>query len=457
MLLAASANAFRLQQIADLLSNPLVLFAAVGLLAMSLASMLTGRGRLTLVTLMVTASVFAVFTQHGQWLRPPAPLDTMSLYGRTVTAGLLAALCLSALMPPKRSPLGFVMSPVAVTLLFFQISYCLRFMIEGYQGEALQRLLAFSAVFLVMGIGLPNWMDEGRAFGRLLFYLVLSLAVICFCDLYGSSVAPSKMEHNGRFFGIGGNQNHMAIDLVGYYPAMLAFLSLTTRSKVWKVGVLFLLMLSVVFVIWTGSRSGAWTGALMVLVFYRRRLKALLLLGAASGLIFSYMFIGMFAESDDQGERLISTENTRLGEWEYGMDLFSQSPIFGMAENGFNVRPGSYLTLLAYMGIVGVFLFLPFVVACFMLLAKLWKIPKSDDGSNLDVIGDMVISAIVGFAFHAIFEGTLFANLSFAVLAIYLYIAFGQVAVRIHQMRTSGVAAGSYDAVPAHTSLQGVG
>ncbi|MEM1098468.1 MAG: hypothetical protein AAGH92_06715 [Planctomycetota bacterium] len=391
----------------------------------------SGKGRLLWVAMLVTCSIFAPAVINDIWVRPPAPLDTIVLQARSVTAVLLIGLLLPAVLPYRQETYPVFVPLIAIGFITFQTLYCFRYMVSGFVPEAFTRLVTFWGVFIVMGVGLPTWLSQQRRPDSMILYLVGGLSLVLLCCLYGLGVNPNSLDHNGRFHGVTGNANHMGINLAGFVPMVLAYLALGKRSLLIKLAVMGIMLFSITLLIWTGSRSGVWAAFIMSLVFYRRRLKTLFVTGGVAGLLFAYFFYDFVVGSgaSEQGDRLISTTNTRAGEWSYAMQSFYESPVFGNAGSPpFAVVPGSYVTLLSVMGIFGVVAIAPFALACLRTVYLLWRIPKSQ--GEVAVFADMAIAAILGFSIHAIFEGTLFSTMSYVIFMIYIYVSFAEIALR---------------------------
>jgi hypothetical protein len=145
-----------------------------------------------------------------------------------------------------------------------------------------------------------------------------------------------------RFVGLSGNPQHAA-GLSAAMAMIATWMVMNEPKKRWRPFWLFVAASHVVFVLWTGSRTGALcTTAGMTAIFYARLGRAVLFAPLAVGAI-----LGLVAVATSMGvkfgfERLTSTQDTRSEVWSVLWTNAMQNPVFGLgatdagaSENGF--------------------------------------------------------------------------------------------------------------------------
>ncbi len=145
-----------------------------------------------------------------------------------------------------------------------------------------------------------------------------------------------------RFIGLSGNPQHAA-GLSAVMATLSLWLTLNDRGKFWKLVAIVATATHIIFVLWTGSRTGlALTTMGFTAVLYARLGRAVLaapvLLVAAYGLLTLAQSMGV----EFGFERLSSKEDTRTAQWNILLDNGLANPILGVglreagaSENGF--------------------------------------------------------------------------------------------------------------------------
>jgi len=180
----------------------------------------------------------------------------------------------------------------------------------------------------------------------------------------------------------------------------------------------------VVFLLWSGSR----TGVLMTLtglgLMFRHQLGRLLetTILVAAMVMFAWQ-VTDFGESSAIIQQRFGRSvlvNTREGTWNYMLRIFVENPAFGSPED-VGGSENSYLGALARFGLVGT---APLFVSMTMVLMALVKLNRKRSGfEEHAILVDLVTGGFFSLAIGAVFEGYLMATLTPMLYMIYIYMA----------------------------------
>lgn len=164
-----------------------------------------------------------------------------------------------------------------------------------------------------------------------------------------------------RFVGLSGNPQHAA-NFSAVIAMVATWLVLNDAKKRWKPLWIFVAASHVVFVLWTGSRTGLLCGLIgMTAIFYARIGRAVFFAPVIAGAIYGLVTLATAMGVQFGFERLTSTQDTRTEKWWTLWENGLANPIIGMglqeaggSENGFLYGFASYgigvpLLLLLYM------------------------------------------------------------------------------------------------------------
>ena len=239
---------------------------------------------------------------------------------------------------------------------------------------------------------------------------IMFVSVLWAC---GSALEFVKNPQNvltpqGRFFGILANPQHAAV-LTSSFTMMALWLLMNDRVKRLRILWLALVAINLIFLIWTGSR----TGALMLIVglcvvLYRRIGRAVLFLP-----LIAMMFFGLVYLADELGiyrnlDRLVSVENTREGIITKAIYVLQTNPWIGIGwtESGFS--ESSYLLGFAAYGILMFAIMVVFLMHSLWLTGRLffWRGRLEPEARNLaDVFCAFNAMYFAGAAFEGFMLG----------------------------------------------------
>lgn len=200
--------------------------------------------------------------------------------------------------------------------------------------------------------------------------MVVSVAWTVCCSVQFIINPKLLVNGTGRFWGMTANAQGAAM-LVAPFAITALWLLLHDPNKKLRLLWVGLVGINLLFVGWTGSRTGLLmtvTGALFIL--YNRLGKVVLLLPFAALMTIGLSFLAEELQIGKNLERIVSTEDTRHGVWARQLYMISESPIIGVGWEETNASESSYLAGFASYGI-GMFA----LMVCFLFFS-IWKCAK---------------------------------------------------------------------------------
>lgn len=225
-----------------------------------------------------------------------------------------------------------------------------------------------------------------------------------FCCSVQFIINPELLVNNtGRFWGMLGNAQQAAVTCAPF-ATIAMWLLMNDPQRRAKVLWLALTAINVIFVIWTGSR----TGALMLIVgmtgvLYARLDKAVLLLPLAGVVFWALYGLSDSLQIGANLERFVSGENTRGWVWEAQLQTALENPLIGAGLLNNGGSESSYLGSFAAYGI-GMFLLvlatLFVTMWCCLKLFKARRILPPHQRAMVDLYNAFFAMYFVGAAFE---------------------------------------------------------
>jgi hypothetical protein len=352
-----------------------------------------------------------------------APLQKLRDFAKFITVVVLATMTLSVLFVRPSTRTQLVRLPV-VLFFIFQTLYMWRLGIEndlvrGGLGWVTTIMLLVSFTFL-----LGRRMEDDRGFDR--FVSIFGYASILYiaANLLQLGLGYRNVVAGNRLMGISGNAQLMSyICSIFLLTNVYLFSRLPLGSAMrWvyglSIGVLGL------FVVWTGSRTGALCAATGMLAYFRLRIGSFALIGVLGAAVL-FAVASFFSESFDGVSRFLEGGNTRRDVWLQAWSEFTSAPLFGTIglREGESVSTieSSYLATLSLLGLTGGAVLLAVVLSIVSVLPRLtyyrWVsrvVPEQ---------ADLVIASIAVVMVGSVFEGFFLGILSFAVVWLYALFA----------------------------------
>lgn len=410
------------------------LFTPVGLTLVSLlvivviCSFFTRRVALWLCVLLFAVSAFSTSRYVVLW----TPLQQIAENARYLVVLMLVGTVLTLLSHIKFPSLSFGI----VGWVFYMVCLASDMILAGVYEKGFVNLLAAVMMFLVFGIGINSFLDSPNMAKKVLNIHILALLAILICcqiqlTIDRSAIAP------GRLFGISGNPQGfgwiLATGLIGILARWFITPFRNVPFKIFSAGMgLYVLIL----LLWTGSRMSWLTAVVGVLMFFRRRLGALLFAFIPIlVLVLGYILIvpeaggggGVTAESDSDtissvaqvARGRFTAMDTRSGVILRLWNEFAVSPVVGQVHY-MAWGENSYLSVAASMGLIGVCVmglaFMGGVVDLLKVHARRGLLCREDQ-----VIFDYVVGCLAGMAVAGMLDGIMLAFTPFwGIFPIYV-------------------------------------
>ena len=180
-------------------------------------------------------------------------------------------------------------------------------------------------------------------------------------------------------------------------------------------------------------------GVVSILFFYRQKGGNMLYFGLFAAILLAVMLplLGQDAsisttDSTDVASRFASTENTRAVVWSAMWKGFMNYVVFGVPLRGDRLGYGenSWLAAGASLGLVGLIPLLMFGVECIRMMLRLNQICTVKPIYSLQC--NTVIAALISLMIGSIFEAFLLGNLTFALMALLMYLSLGQYLIEFY-------------------------
>lgn len=222
-----------------------------------------------------------------------------------------------------------------------------------------------------------------------------------------------------RFVGLLGNPQGTAVYL-GPQSAIVLWLVLNDSKRLlrWMWSLLYITL--IMFVLWTGSRTGALLAVTGMMFVLRAKLgRAVLLLPIAAIGVVVIGFVVSALEIDLPFARLTEGGDTRTEAWLTLIEDASHAGLFGLGMAGVRFVENSFLMGWVQYGFIMLVILLGLVVAMFVQSLKLWNVRK-DVPKHIAQVIDLTLGYYAMLFIGAQFEWHLVsrvdANIPFIVL-----------------------------------------
>jgi len=302
----------------------------------------------------------------------------------------------------------------------FQMMLVLRMGAGGTTDRAITSGAIYPIVFLTLSVGAAKWLQDWSNVHTLVRCLAWTGIVFLLATLYQFAINPSAVEAGGRFYGTTANPQMAGMLIAVVLPPCCFLLTVRSESKLWRIFLIGCTGFLVLFLLWTGSRTGVVMALVGITLLFRRRLGKFLLIGSATAIVV-LVALQIFAESSSGAERILSAKDTRSGVWADLFDIFSNHIAWGAMKDVLEVRENSYLTTAANAGLFGLVpLLITGALGSYTLL-KLQRVRRKI-GEHAMLI-DLVTAGICSIAVGGFFEGILLGTMTPYIFLIYIYFA----------------------------------
>ncbi len=201
-------------------------------------------------------------------------------------------------------------------------------------------VLTMVPMMLLISAVLKEW-DDWIVVLRFLALGALAWTIACTVQ-FGIDQSVLITGSGRRFVGLSGNPQHAA-GLSAVLTVTCTWLFLNDPKKRWKLLWAAIAASHVVFVLWTGSRTGLITTvAGLTAIFYARIGKAVLFAPVVAGAVYGLVLLATEMGVKFGFERLTSSSDTRSDKWSTMWETGMSNPVIGVglteaggSENGF--------------------------------------------------------------------------------------------------------------------------
>ena len=371
------------------------------------------------VGLLVYVSGLAFFI--SPWFRTTLlpPFEVLRANNRTLSGALLLAL----LVPTFMSQRGWrrrLVTAGTVGVFVFELIYCGRMMVGGLYIRAVLGAILFGLTFLTFGIGMSQWLQRVTDAHSLVRAIALAGSLFAAVTAIQLAAKPSSIIWQNRLVSTTDGATHTAEHIATFLPAVLFLVASRDERKLMRVFWGGIAGLLVVFLVWTGTRTGLLMGVVGVGLLFRLRLGKGLVTALMVG-AFALLVWAIWGQSTVGADRLLSTADTRSLTWGIAVKHFLNNPVYGVVEEGALVTESSYLTVAAKMGLLGL---LPLALTMALIARSLYQLQRIRRYLGEDMmLADLVTAGLVSLAVGGIFEGFLIGVLDPEVFAVYIYLA----------------------------------
>lgn len=304
-----------------------------------------------------------------------------------------------------------------------------------WRGNSIQFVVSFAEI-VTYHLLIVALLNTEQRFNRFLYTFIALMGWLAgtsaFLYMKGVRIVTMGIERAEGLTSSGGDPNSLGLTLVAAMP--LEFLLMSKGNPIWaRLMAAGVFLVSFWTVIETGSRTSffAFCFFLVLLTFadWRKRLKfvpLLLALGPMIWIAIPQQYKARY-ETVDNLKRDDSYQN-RLLSWQGGVQMFLHNPITGVGPDNYTSangeqywpeRPRHYLDahnlffkLIAELGVVGVFMFVGYLVNLFRLNAGLLRHPNAH-GSGILVNKfplycnlSLIVLLFAGYSGHNLYRDT---------------------------------------------------
>lgn len=310
---------------------------------------------------------------------------------------------------------------IYLVLLFGQL--CLTVLFSPvWRGGAFWAVLDFSKVVLI-GIVMVLATRTAKHFRHLLFVQTASVAIVAVVSVWKGSSLGGRLE--GVLNGIYSNPNDLALSIVVNLPLCLVLL-FRSRSRVWKVVWLAIMLTMIYAVFLTSSRGGLLslivvTAAILWEFAVKGRHRYLLALVAAAGIIFSlYASNGVMNRFSSEDKSAAASSQERQELLIKSLEVTAQHPLFGIGPGNFPIISGkwrvthnSYTQLSSEGGLPALILYLLILWCGFVNVRSIERMVRNK--GEVSILARGIRVGLLGFA-----VGSFFASVAYHFFAYFL-------------------------------------
>jgi hypothetical protein len=381
------------------------------------------------------------------------PLQQIRELGRPLTIILLVLLIFIAFKSKNIWRQKIIPQPI-IYLILVQSVIFFKILVYGNVGFGFLSAATFGGLVLMVIMGPSRWLQNEENFQLGVWAIAMVGVIFGVANGYQALIDKYAITFiHGWFLGTTGNPHHAAILITATIPAFLfLFLHNEKHSPMRWIWAGFLL-LAIFGLFMTASRTGTIVAVVSVLIFFRRRGGKLLQIVLIFAVIAAFVLPSFSPTDLDTSELLSPTASklsdldisTRTGVWGGYWGQFLKYPLFGAPFVGYRLRFGesSWLGVLGSMGLVGAIPMFMFAWSSLQMIFKLDHLSKIRPDYYLKC--SFVMSGLLSLLVGGVSEAYLLGNLTFSLLAVFLYLVLGNYLIEFAQREYNYSIAQYYD------------
>jgi hypothetical protein len=393
------------------------------------------------------ASSLNTYTDFWHRIAPPLifPLQQIRASGRPLAIILLILLVFLSLQTSNNWRRQ-ILPPSIKYLMFVQFVVFAKTILYGSQEFALISAITFSGIIIVLKMGPGRWLQDDDNFSlavRSIAIAGLIFVVTNGCQFLINRAAITYIH--SRFMGTTGNPQHAGILLAAVVPCLMFFIQGSSGRKFAKYFWIAILLVTMYFLLLSGSRTALIMGVVSVLLFYRNDrgswVKIVLVLAISAAILMPFLQPENLTQAStgidtSVSDRFSSTNNTRSGVWSGMLDTFSQNILFGapLERGRMGYGENSWLAAGATMGLLG---FIPMALMGWESLKLVWRLNQL---GNRDAYyffqSSVVIAGLGSMLIGSFFEAFLLGNMTFSMIVFLTYLLMGSYLLEVDRVRT---------------------
>jgi hypothetical protein len=428
----------------DFITTPLgLILIGVGLFIILQASQKHPRLGWFLVALFGFAASLGKFANEFIPEPPPLvfPLQQIRELGRPLTIVLLGLLIVIALKTKNIWRKKIIPQPIVYIVLVQSIIFW-KILAYGDLGFAFLSAATFGGVVLMVICGPSRWLQNDQNFQLGVWSIAMVGVIFGIANSYQASINLYAIKFaNGWFLGTTGNPQQAAILITATLPCFL-FLLFQSQKNIWLKGLWAgFLGLALLGLLMTASRTGSIMAVVSILIFFRYRGGKFLQIALIFAVIVALFLPDLLPTNADTSGVLSSTwgkwDNTDLSTrehiWSGYWQRFQEYPLFGPPLKGDRLRFGesSWLGVLGSLGLAGTLPMFMFAWTSLQMIFKLERLSKISPDYYLKC--SVVMAGLLSLLVGGISEAYLLGNLTFAILAVFLYLVLGNYIIEAAQ------------------------
>jgi hypothetical protein len=275
-------------------------------------------------------------------------------------------------------------------------------------------------VFWVAVVGTSQWMRRHRDVANAAWSIAVAGILFCIVTTIHAVTVPKQIMWQDRLISTSGTSTFCAeICAITLLP-ICYFVAQPRIFKLWRVLLGIVAALLVIYLIWSGTRTGVLMAVIGLLLLFRLKIGRWFVAGIV---ICGFVWIGLqfFGDALIGVGRLLSTQDTRTANWMASISEFLSSPIFGRMRSDVQAVENSYVAIAARSGIVGIIFFLIIGYQVFSGLVQLQRVRKHLGDRTMDA--DLCTAGIVALLIGAMLEGYLLSTLNVQLTSLLIYLS----------------------------------